>query len=455
MIDIPSPAVAVVGRHNSGKTTLIERLIAELVSRGLDVGSIKHHSHRGFAIDIPGKDSYRHRAAGASETVIAAPGQVARVKTVEGEVECSELVRSMPNHDIIVVEGYRKSGLPTIEIMRSGNEADCRAARLFVEAARAGLPLTTDFTQLGRAADCAGAGAADCAGSGAGAGAAGCAVASGDASKEAAEGAYDYSAAADAAAKMPSTNTVAVVTDIPDAREAAALYGIPSIGLEDVAALADFLSEHYARPRVTVVIQAGGESRRMGQSKATVPFAGRPLICRLVERLSPVADELIITTNEADKLGFLFQMYPGLAIKLVPDAYQERGALPGLYTALSAAENPYVAVVACDMVFASARLVVAEALAMHESGADVVAPSNKHGFEPLHAMYRKEGCLEAVYARTERGEKRVQSFFGDPAVTVLPFSQDRVLEVEPRGGCFINANTPEELARIEQSYLGE
>ena len=133
-------------------------------------------------------------------------------------------------------------------------------------------------------------------------------------------------------------------------------------------------------------------------------------------------------------------MYPDLTIRLVGDAYAERGALPGLYTALAAAENPYVAVVACDMVFASARLVVAEALAMHESGADVVAPSNKHGFEPMHAMYRKEGCLGAVH---------------DPAVTVLPFNQDRVLEVEPRGGCFINANTPDELARIEQSYLGE
>ena len=117
-----------------------------------------------------------------------------------------------------------------------------------------------------------------------------------------------------------------------------------------------------------------------------------------VERLSPVADELIITTNEADKLGFLHDMYPDLTIRLVGDAYAERGALPGLYTALAAAENPYVAVVACDMVFASARLVVAEALAMHESGADVVAPSNKHGFEPMHAMYRKEGCLGAPSA---------------------------------------------------------
>lgn len=420
MVNIPSPAVAIVGRHNSGKTTLIEALIAELVRRSIDVGSIKHHSHRGFDIDYPGKDSYRHRAAGASETVIAAPGQVARVQTVEGEVECAELVRSMPGHDVVVVEGYRKSGLPTIEIMRSGNEADARAAAVLLEAARADVPLGTDFTQLARERDH-----------------------------------LDESFAADLREKMPVGTTIALVTDIPDALEAASLYGLPAFGLGDVAGLADFLEQRIVRPRVTVVIQAGGESRRMGRSKATVPFAGRPLISRLVERLSPVADELIITTNEAENLGFLADEFPDIAIRLVPDRYHERGALPGLSTALEAATNPYVAVVACDMVFASPRLVVAEALAMHESGADVVTPANKHGFEPLHAMYRKDGCLNPVLERVEAGEKRVQSFFDDERVTVLPFGQEKVLEVEPRGGCFINANTPEDLARIEQSYLGE
>ena len=441
MIDIPSPAIAIVGRHNSGKTTLIERLIAELVGRGYDVGSVKHHSHRGFDIDYPGKDSYRHRAAGASETVIAAPGQVARMKTIEGELECSEIVRSMPGHDIIVVEGYRKSGLPTIEIMRSGNAADAHTAEVFLEAARAGEPLGADHVQRGR-------GGASGEGAPAAPAAAPAAIAPGSTTS-----ADPF--AADEREKMPTAATVAVVTDIPAAREAAALYGIPAIGLEDIAALADFLAEHYVRPRISVVIQAGGESRRMGRSKATVPFAGRPLICRLVERLAPVADELIITTNEAENLAFLHDMYPDLGIRLVPDAYQERGALPGMYTALAAAQNPYVAVVACDMVFASARLVVAEALAMHESGADVVAPHNKHGFEPLHAMYRKETCMPAVHCRADAGEKRVQSFFSDPALAVLPFTQDKVLEVEPRGGCFINANTPDELARIEESYLGE
>ena len=65
-----SPSSAAITR---GKPTLIEKLIAEMVDRGHDVGSIKHHSHVGFDIDHPGKDSYRHRAAGATETVIASP----------------------------------------------------------------------------------------------------------------------------------------------------------------------------------------------------------------------------------------------------------------------------------------------------------------------------------------------------------------------------------------------
>ena len=150
MVQVPSPAVSFVGRHNSGKTTLIVKLIEELVARGHDVGSVKHHSHAGFTIDIPGKDSYRHRAAGACETVISCPGMTARVKTTPGETECADIVASMPGHDIVIVEGYRKSGLPTIEIMRAANPADARAAALFAEGARRGWLTRSEERRVGK-----------------------------------------------------------------------------------------------------------------------------------------------------------------------------------------------------------------------------------------------------------------------------------------------------------------
>ncbi len=416
MVEVPSPAIAVVGRHNSGKTTLVVKLISELASRGFDVGSIKHHSHGDFDIDYPGKDSFRHREAGATDTVIASPNKMARVRTMDHEVECAEIVATMPGHDIVIVEGYRKSGLPTIEIMRSANEADSAVAAAFLESARRGDDLGTDHVQMAK---------------------------------------RDPRHAADLESKMPTSNTVAVVTDIPDAREAAAVYGIPCFDVDDVQQITDFVEAHFTRPRVTVVIQAGGESKRMGQSKALVEFNGRPLICRLVERLRPAADEMVITTNEADRLQFLYGMFPDVELTLAPDAYDRRGALPGLYTALDAARCPFVAIVACDMVFASPRLVVAEAIEMAETDADIVVPVNKHGFEPFHATYRKDTCLPAVRRAIDSGKSRVQSVFDDDSIRVVEFAQDRVLRVEPRGGCFINTNTPDELAHIEKSFLGE
>ena len=411
MIDIPSPAVAFVGRHNSGKTTLVEKVIAELSSRGLDVGSVKHHHREGFEIDIPGKDSYRHRAAGATETFISAPGQIANIKSIEGEMECSEIVRKMPGHDIVIVEGYRKSGLPTIEIMRSGNAADSAIADLFAEAAAEGVPLDTDFTQLSR-------------------------------------GERAFSGERDDRAKMPSEKTVAIATDIPKAREAAAAYGIPAFDLDDIQGICDFVKKRFARPKVTVAIQAGGESKRMGRSKATVPFAGRPLMVRMVERLAPVADELIITTNEPENLAFLFEEFPEYDIKLVTDATDVRGAVPGLYTAVNAASNPFVAVVACDMVFASPRLIVAEAIVMEETRADVVVPVNKHGFEPFHSVYRRKTCLPELEELVKMGNKRAQALY--ERVNVYEMSRAQVLAVEPMGGCFLNANTPDELHALEK-----
>ncbi len=228
MINIPSPAVSIVGRHNSGKTTLIEKLIAGWSAAGTT--SVPSNI-------IPTSDStsiIRGRTrTGIARRARARPSSrlptCSRVKTLEHEVECSEIVRSMPGHDIIIVEGYRKSGLPTIEIMRSGNDADVNVAKAFVEGARTGASLGTDFIQASRGADAA----------------------------------HD----ADLVDKMPTSDTVAIVTDIPEAAQAARLFNIPSFDFDEIAEIANFLEEHYVRPRVSVVIQAGGESRRMGQSR--------------------------------------------------------------------------------------------------------------------------------------------------------------------------------------------
>ena len=124
-----------------------------------------------------------------------------------------------------------------------------------------------------------------------------------------------------------------------------------------------------------------------------------------------------------------------------------------MHTALKAATNPFVAIVACDMLFASPRLVVAEALTMKEEGADAVVPVNKHGFEPFHSIYRRSTCLPAVEELLAKGDKRAQSFLD--RINVRQFSQSEVLAAEPMGGCFINANTPEELHKLEEQFLQE
>ena len=439
MVEIPSPAIAVVGRHNSGKTTLVVKLIDEMTRRGCDVGSIKHHSHGDFDIDHKGKDSYRHREAGASEVVIASPNKIARTKTLDHELECSEILQTMPGHDIVIVEGYRKSGLPTIEIMRSGNESDAAVAEEFARRAESGISLGSlenDDIQSSKALHCEGKDALEPEGA------------------QHAPSQHDPSGkeARDIVEKMPAASTVAIVTDIPKAERAAGIHGIPCFGLDDVSGICDFLERHYTRVRTTVVIQAGGESRRMGQSKALVDYQGRPLIARLVERLMPAADELVITTNEKERLGFLLEEHPDANIRFATDEYDFRGALPGLCTALNSASNEFVGVIACDMIFASPRLVVAEAIEMAESQCDIVVPVNQHGYEPFHAMYRRSTCLEAVRRALEEGRTRVQTIFSDEGLDVREFPQRRVLDVEPRGGCFINANTPDELASIAAAY---
>lgn len=208
------------------------------------------------------------------------------------------------------------------------------------------------------------------------------------------------------------------------------------------------------KPRLTVAIQAGGESRRMGRSKATVPFGGRPLLCRLIERVAPVADEILVTTNEPQNLGFVERMPEGRKVRLERDLCDCRGSLTGLYTALYKAAHGYVALCACDMMDVSADLFAAEFDRILQGGYDVVVPVNDQGFEPFHAVYRRDVCLEAVRQSLAEGKKSMKAIVRDSDLNVCYYTMREVYDVVPDGGCFANCNTPEELARAEARIFG-
>lgn len=108
--------VSFVGRSESGKTTLIEKLIPVLRRRGFRVGTIKH-THHNPELDRSGKDSARHLAAGASTVVLASSGQIQLVKTgVDGGLD--GLVRYFDDVDLLITEGYKQERTPKIEVLR-------------------------------------------------------------------------------------------------------------------------------------------------------------------------------------------------------------------------------------------------------------------------------------------------------------------------------------------------
>jgi molybdopterin-guanine dinucleotide biosynthesis protein B len=127
-LPILPPIVAFVGHSGSGKTTFVEKLIRRLIQEGIRVAVIKHDVH-GFEMDKPGKDTWRHKKAGAVATLISSPEKIGLVMDSERDHDPKELLPLLHFADLVITEGFKHSRLPKIEVFRpdaTGDEAPLR-----------------------------------------------------------------------------------------------------------------------------------------------------------------------------------------------------------------------------------------------------------------------------------------------------------------------------------------
>ena len=112
------PIISIVGKSDSGKTTLLEKLIVEIKNRGYRIGTLKHDTH-GFDIDHEGKDTWRHKKAGASIVAISSPTKIALIKDIAEEKSLDNIAAEyLQDVDIVFTEGYKRGNKPKVEVFR-------------------------------------------------------------------------------------------------------------------------------------------------------------------------------------------------------------------------------------------------------------------------------------------------------------------------------------------------
>jgi molybdopterin-guanine dinucleotide biosynthesis protein MobB len=141
------PLLSFVGKSGVGKTTLIEKLVAELKRRDYRIAVVKHHAHT-TPIDGRGKDSWRFAEAGASLAVVSSPVEIARFERVTRELTLNEIATQIENVDLILTEGFKREAAPKIEISRAalGTELIGRSEELI--AVVSDHPIMLDLPQF-------------------------------------------------------------------------------------------------------------------------------------------------------------------------------------------------------------------------------------------------------------------------------------------------------------------
>jgi len=207
--------------------------------------------------------------------------------------------------------------------------------------------------------------------------------------------------------------------------------------------LPSFNKDAFLKEDLSIAIQAGGKSTRIGRNKSKIEFLGKPLILRILERIQNLSGETIILSNTNDlDYGELEN------IPIFPDIIPDIGPLGGLYTSLKKATREFVALVACDMPFANPLLIQLEYEIMLDLGCDVVIPETDQGYEPMHALYRRRTCLPKIEEALAKNERRMISWFPGMNIHVLPI--EGLQRIDPEMHMFLNINTLDDLHLAEE-----
>ena len=185
----------------------------------------------------------------------------------------------------------------------------------------------------------------------------------------------------------------------------------------------------------SIILQAGGQSSRMGTDKALLPFMGTTLLGYIIDQVAPLGREIIIISNNPEN-------YRTFDLPVFSDVYQGWGALGGLHAAIHHAPAELCMVLACDMPFVIPAFL--EFLVRASDTYDAVIPRMQAtGFtEPFRAVYRKT-CLPPIESAIEKKKRRVNSFFDQ--VRVRYVDQNEIETYDPALHTFLNVNTPEDL----------
>ncbi|RCU46750.1 molybdenum cofactor guanylyltransferase [Haloplanus salinus] len=194
-------------------------------------------------------------------------------------------------------------------------------------------------------------------------------------------------------------------------------------------------------PERTAVVLAGGRSTRFGdEDKAVADLAGRPMIRRVVDRLTPVVDAVVVNCRAAQR-GAIATALDDVAVTVsfAEDDYPDEGPMAGMATGLRAVEGEYAFVVACDMPFVDSGFV--GYLFDRAAGHDAAVPRPEQWFETTHAVYRAAAMAEACEAALAEGEERIVAPLFDLEFVVVDAD-----EVRDHGTphTFENCNTPED-----------